>query len=119
MTVGFAAAEANAILSSFDGEFVQLHTGDPGAAGTANVAAETDRVALPLGTPAGGVVTNDAALEWSGVGGAEDYTHLSVWTDAVGGTFRFSGLMTANAVSIGDNFVIPVGDFDISIPVAS
>jgi hypothetical protein len=30
-----------------------------------------------------------------------------------------SGTITANAVSVGDNFSIPIGDMTISQPVAS
>ena len=34
---------ANVWLTTLDGAFVALHTGDPGAAGTANASAETTR----------------------------------------------------------------------------
>lgn len=119
MSVGLSAAEANAILDAFDGAWVQLHVGDPGAAGTANVAVETDRQQLSLAAAAGGAVANDVAMTWVGVSGAEDYTHLTIWTLAAAGVFRASGGMTANAVQVGDTFVIPVGDLDMTLPIAA
>lgn len=131
MAVGLAAALANEILNAICRNaalttlpqaalWVQLHVGDPGAAGTANVAAETDRIQGTFGTnAAGGLISNTAVLTWSGVAGAEDYTHWSAWTASTSGTFRFSGLMTSNAVLVGDDFVIPIGDLDVSFGVAA
>lgn len=129
MAVGLAAATANAILNALcrstawtepDENWVQLHTGDPGAAGTANVATETDRIQATFGTNAsGGAISNTAALTWTGVADSEDYTHFSVWTASTAGTFLYSGTVTANAVTTGDDFVIPIGDLDVSLAVAS
>jgi hypothetical protein len=129
MAVGFAVGTANSILNSLARAtawtppaacYIQLHVGDPGAAGTANVAAETDRVQGTFGSAAsGGAISNTAALTWTAVAGAEDYTHYSAWSASTSGTFLFSGTVTANAVAIGDNFTIPIGDLDLAIPVAS
>lgn len=129
MTVGLAAATANAILDALcrsvtwvepDATWVQLHVGDPGAVGTANVAVETDRVQATFGNAAvGGALSNTVQLQWLSVAGSEDYTHFSVWTASSGGTFLFSGTITANAVTTGDTFTIPVGDLDVSLVVAA
>lgn len=128
MAVGFIPATAASLLdallnnSSFAGGanlYVQLHVGDPGAAGTSNVANETDRVAVSFGAASSGTCSNDAAVEWTGVSGSEDYTHLSIWTASSGGTCRATGTMTANAVTAGDNFTIPIGDLDVTLNVAA
>jgi hypothetical protein len=95
--------------------WAQKHIGDPGAAGTANIAADATRVECThdFGTdPTGASITNDAVIgPWDDVPAAEDYTHISLWTAETGGTFILSGTVTANAVAIGDSFDIPVGAF--------
>lgn len=128
MAVGLAATWANALLDSLvNGAaftpdaaiWIKLHTGDPGASGTSNAATETTRKQLSGDTPSGGTVTTDTALTWTGVSGSEDFTHYSAWTASTGGSFRWSGTVSANAVQIGDTFTIPAGDFDISLTVAA
>lgn len=128
MALGLSAANANAILNalcratSFTGPaalWVKLHVGDPGT-GAGNPAAHTTRIQATFGAvAAGGGISNTVALSWTGVTGAEDYTHFSVWDASTAGTFQFSGTMTANAVLVGDTFQIPVGDLDVTLPVAA
>lgn len=102
------------------GVWVQLHTGAPGAAGTANVATETDRVQATFGTGAsGGALANTAPVTWTDVAGSEDYTHFTAWDAATSGAFLFSGSVTANAVTSGNTFTFNTGDLDVSVPVAS
>ena len=117
-----AAFNADA-FSIAGGAFVQLHVGDPGASGTSNQAGNATRKAVSFSAASGGAVSNDAEILWSTgeVDTAEDYTHLSFWDDVdVGeGNFLGSGLMTANAVAVGDEFKIPVGDLNVSFAVAS
>jgi hypothetical protein len=99
--------------------WVKLHVGDPGAAGTANPAVETDRVQATWAAAVGGTMTTSASLQWTSVAGTEDYTHFSVWTASTNGTFGFSGTITASAVTAGDNFTIATGDLDVSLTLAS
>src|SRR5688500_5584885 len=121
MPTGWSSTAGNAALTTLIGTYtwVQLHVGDPGAAGTANVATEADRVQVDWGTVAAGAVANDAAVEWTNVAGTEDYTHFTVWSLAAAGVFGFSGTVTANAVTTGDTFSIPIGDLDVSLTLAS
>lgn len=133
MAVGFSAAVLNAWLDALARSvtytepaalWIQLHTADPGAAGTTAVAGNATRKQVTFGTPAsGGAISNTVAIVWTAgeVDTAEDYTHLSLWDqDAPGGNFQGSGLMTANAVLVGDTFTIPIGDLDLTVtPVAS
>lgn len=121
MAVGWSSTAGNAALTTLVATYtwVQLHVGDPGAAGTSNVAVETDRVQVTWGAVSGGAVSNSAQLQWLTVAGTEDYTHFTVWTASSAGTFGFSGTVTANAVTVGDTFTIPVGDLDVTVTLAS
>jgi hypothetical protein len=97
--------------------WVKLHTGDPGAAGTNNAAAETDRIEGTFGAAAAsGAITNTAALEWAGVSNTENYTHVSLWTASSGGTFKGSDDLSSTAnMTAGDTFRIPAGELDVAI----
>lgn len=128
MTVGLkpsvAASLLDALLNSvaYDGPtnlYAKLHVGDPGAAGTSNPAGNTSRQEITFGAASGGAISNDNAPSWTSVSTAEDYTHISIWDDPTAGNFLVSGTITANAVSIGDTFTLPVGDVDLTITVAA
>lgn len=128
MGVGLAPAIAAELLDAlFNADaytgpaaiYAKLHIGDPGAAGTSNPAGETTRQAVTLGAASGGTITNDSAPGWTDVSTAEDYTHVSLWSDPTAGSFLMSGTITANAVQVGDDFEIPVADMDIALTVAS
>lgn len=129
MALGASATVVNAFLASvlngtapttYTNPYVQLHTGNPGAAGTSNIAGESTRIqATGTFIISAGSSTNPVAVNWSSVTTAETYTDISLWSLATGGTFIASGTITANAVNIGDNFSIPIGDATISMPTAS
>jgi hypothetical protein len=97
--------------------YVQLHLGDPGAAGTSNVAANTTRQAATFGSAAAtGAISNTVAIEWTSVPNTETYTHVSCWTASSNGTFLGSDdLSSSAAMTAGDTFRIPVGDLDIAV----
>lgn len=103
--------------------WIQLHTADPGAAGTTAVAGNATRKDLTaaMGTAASGAITNTSAITWTTgeVDTSEDYTHWSLFDASTAGTFLCSGTMTANAVTVGDEFTIPVGDLDASFATAA
>lgn len=130
MAVGMSSGEANKILEALGNAtnytaptawWIQLHTADPGAAGTTAVAGNATRKQVSFGTAASGVISNDTAISWTTgeVDTAEDYTHWSAWTASTAGTFIQSGLMTANAVLVGDQFQIPIGDLDLTVTIAA
>ena len=117
MAVGLSEAEANAIITGLDDLWVQLHTADPGAAGTTAIATTTARKQLSLATPvANGSAVSDAALTWTTgeVLATEPLTHYSLWTLAVAGEFEFSGVATGSLAS-GVEFVIAIGDLTVSV----
>lgn len=114
----------NTAPTAVTGVWMQLHTADPGAAGTTAVATESTRKSVSMGSPAapsGGNVTisNDAQVQWSGIAGSQDASHYSLWTASSAGTFLGSGVITANAYTAGDTLTFAVGDIDISLPVAA
>lgn len=99
--------------------YMQLHTGDPGAAGTSNVATNTTRKLVTFGAASGGTIATDADVSWTNVPAAEDYTHLSLWDASTAGNFLASGTITANAVAIGDTFTIPSGSETLTLNAAA
>lgn len=129
MSLGPSTTTANNVLNAIGNAtaysvatpYIQLHTADPGGAGTAAVATNAVRKLVSFGVAASGLMSNDVAIQWTTgeVTANEDYSHWSLWTASTAGTFVMSGLMTANAVSIADEFIIPIGDLDLTIAVAA
>jgi len=129
MAEGLSTTEANAVLNAICNNtshviaqlYIQLHTAAPGAAGTTAIAGNATRKSVSFGAAASGAIANDADIDWTSgeVDTSEDYTHWTLWDDPTAGTFRWSGLMTANAVIIGDTFKIPTGELDLTVTVAS
>jgi hypothetical protein len=109
-------AVCNATSYSEAAVYVQLHTGDPGSAGTSNVAGETDRVQASFSAAASRAITNDAVVEWLAVSTNETYTWISLWDASTSGNFLGrDDLSSSAAVTAGDTFRIPVGDLDMSV----
>jgi hypothetical protein len=122
MAVGLSPTAAGECLTALKGKYVwaKLHVGDPGAAGTANPAVETDRIQVTWPTTVTTqTMSNTNVLTWTGVAGSEDYTHISFWSASTAGTFGMSGVITANPVTSGDTFELAVGDVDVTFPVAA
>ncbi len=121
MSEGWSAAEANSIIDAAVAAYpwMKLHTGAPGANGTANAATETTRKQVTFGAASGGAASNTGAITWTSVAASEDATHCTFWTASTNGSFGFSGTVTANALTAGDDLTFAVGDIDITVPVAS
>lgn len=125
MAVGIASGQADAILDALcrsvaysdpAGFFLKLHTGDPGAAGASNAAANTTRQAVTFSASSGGAITNSAAVTWLAVPNAETYSHVSWWSASVAGTFLGSDdLAVSKVMQVGDDFEIAIGDVDITL----
>ena len=101
MPEGESLARANALLNTLRGVtytgmtvWAQLHTGAPGAAGTANASANTTRqqVSFAAPTTASGIQQIVSALltwaNWST--GTETITHVSLWDAQTNGNFQRS-----------------------------
>lgn len=103
MAVGQAVITANSILEAEWGgpswaghtsSYARLHTGDPGASGTANESAEALRRVTGFGSPSGGSIEGSTSpwLPW--VVGTETITHVSFWTNVDSGWFFASGALS-------------------------
>jgi hypothetical protein len=122
---GLSPTAAGEMLTTFKGKYVwlQLHDGDPGANGTANIADETERkqVTWPASVTTQ-TMTNTNTLTWTDVevaAGEQDYVNATLWSAATGGVFGASGLVTANPVNDGDGFEVAPGGVTVNLPVTS
>ncbi len=97
--------------------YAQLHTGNPGTNGTANVATVTTRQSFTRTAAAGGVSENASLIEWSNYPTSETITHVSIWSLAVGGVCWFIGNPADVTPTIGDNVQIAAGALDLVCPL--
>lgn len=124
MADGFSVALANTALTSVvagtTSSFVQLHTGAPGAAGTANVSNVTTREAVAWSAPTSGTVGASNAPAWTSWAGTngETETDISFWNASTSGTFDFSVQLTA-PVTMNTGDTLTLTQILISIPTAS
>lgn len=87
--------------------YLQLHTGDPGEDGTANVASESSRQAVSFSAASGGSMASSAAVTWTNVSTTEAYTHWSMWdASSAGNALWYGALASTASVTAGDTFQI-------------
>lgn len=119
MTVGQSTTHAHAIINVLRGTtytapasvWIKWHTGDPGAAGTANASATTTRMQMTLAAPSAGSSASSTMSWTSWVPSGETLTHFSIWDASTGGNFLQSGALAASkSPSPGDqvNLVVTV-----------
>jgi hypothetical protein len=104
--------------------FAELHTGDPGAAGTTAVSSTTTRLAMGFGAPSGtgpvtmSLTTSPSWTSWAGTNG-EVVTDVAVWSASTAGTFYTSVQLTASkTVNTGDTLTLSTFTFGLS-PIAA
>jgi hypothetical protein len=124
MAVGLFATLANAMLKGTgagldDYRWIQLHTGAPGAAGTAGVAAQSTRFQVTWDTPVGGAVqvTTDVAI--TGLAATETWVAFTAWTASTAGTPGLSGAINVGSVLSGANITIPKESITVTYTLAS
>lgn len=132
MAVGLSAVNlANAWLNTMRGAangvtftapatlFGQVHTADPGAAGTTAVSTGiATRSALGFGAPSAGSMALSSSTSWTATG-PDIETHLSVWSASTAGTFYFSvALTTSKTVANGDTLTLTTLTFSLA-PLAA
>jgi hypothetical protein len=122
MSDNFSVAAANAALSTFAASalYVQLHTGDPGSAGTANVSTTTTREAVTWGAPASGVITATNTPSWPSWAGTNDetVTDVSYWNLATGGAFQGSSQL-ATPAQMATTDTLALAPISLTLPTAS
>ena len=79
--------------------YAQLHTANPGAAGTTaiSVGSTTRSVfTFAASTTGSALALTGTNPSWTNGGTSETITHLSIWSASSGGTFLFSVALTAS-----------------------
>ena len=101
--------------------YAQLHTADPGAAGTTAVSSTTTRQAMGFGAASAGsmaLTTAPSWTSWAGTNG-EVVTDVSSWSATTSGTFYFSTqLTTPRTVNTGDTLTVTTWTFALG-PLAA
>lgn len=121
MADGISVTMADSMLTTLTtspaASYAQLHTGDPGSAGTANVSSVTTREAVTWGSPASGTVaaSNEPSWgSWAGTNGQEQ-TDTSYWTASTSGTFDMSIPLSAGVtMDTGDTLTLTSISVEIS-----
>jgi hypothetical protein len=119
MTVGLSAVNfANKVLDHMlraqastapAGNFVKLHTADPGSAGATAASSVTTRPAITFNAASAGACTASNTPSWAAWAGTspETVTHVSVWDASTAGTFVYSMVLTASkVVQTGDTLTL-------------
>lgn len=119
MAVGLSAVNyANKVLDHMHravastapaGNFVKLHTADPGASGATAASSVTTRPSVTFNAASGGAVSASNTPTWASWAGTspETVTHISVWDASTAGTFLYSVALTASkTVQTGDTLTL-------------
>lgn len=90
------------------GNFVKLHTADPGASAATAASANTTRASATFSAASAGACALSNTPTWaSWAAGSETISHISVWDASTAGTFLYSAALTASkAVANGDTLTI-------------
>ncbi len=92
---------------------LSLHTASPGTTGANEVADANyvrQNITSSMGTPASKSVSNTSAVTFPLAASGYTVTHWGLWDQA--GTFIDGGAFTSSvALSAGDYYNIPIGDF--------
>lgn len=137
MTVGFHAVNfLNKCLNVLSGTtftapantYAELHTAEPGAAGTTAVSSVATRVVFAWGAASAGSKSIGATLpawtNWAGTNN-EVVTHIAVWDALTGGNFQYSyrlesspGVAAPKTVGTGDTLTLTSHSVSIA-PIAT
>lgn len=99
------------------GQFVQLHTGDPGAVGTTAVSSVTTRPSLTWAAPAGSSMSASNTPQWTNWAGTngEIVTDISIWSASSAGTFYTSIQLTlSKTINTGDTVTLSSASISLS-----
>ncbi len=127
MATGLSSYLANSFMDSLGNAssfavstvYIQLHTANPGSAGTSSIALETSRSTASFASSSSGQITSDADVSWVAITGSETVLFFTAWDASTSGNFLFSGSVTANPYTAGDTFTITSGSLTASLTLAS
>jgi hypothetical protein len=98
--------------------YVKLHIGDPGEAGTSNASASTTRKVASWAAASAGTIATNTTLTWSGADltATETLTHISVWDASTAGNHLWNGPLAAPYnVNAGDTFTLTSGTVVVTL----
>jgi hypothetical protein len=84
--------------------YARMHTGDPGAAGTANASAQTTRYAVSFSAASGGAIALASVVDMQ-LNATETIAGLSYWDAASGGNFLWSAQATVAKGGISGDYI--------------
>ncbi len=100
--------------TTYEKVWVQLHTGDPGSAGTSNVAGESTRKETKLKEEL--PLKNESELSWPECSTAETFSWFSIWSASTSGTYLGKGQLSENkTVAIGDGAKFKAGELSVNL----
>ena len=125
-----ADATLNDALTGVATPYIQLHVGNPGAAGTSNIAqtgvpANIVRKSVDFGA-VGNHATNverrvlsTTLVEWSGaeIAAGQEISHFSIWDAETNGDVEFIAPVTTPKTTGSDGVTIAIGDIEVAIEV--
>lgn len=113
MTVGLSAVNMaarilniyrNTAISAITTVYAELHTADPGAAGTTSVSlGSTTRNAVVFAAPSAGSMTLTSVSAWTNGGTSETLSHIALWDAATTGNFLQSFALSSTQAWVSTN----------------
>jgi type IV secretory pathway TrbL component len=103
------AMHRSVALTTSPGNFIELHTADPGAAGTTSTASVTTRPAATFAAPSASAIALSNTPTWASWAGTSPtaVTHIAEWDAATAGNFKDSAaLTTSKTVQTGDTLTL-------------
>lgn len=84
--------------------YAKMHTGDPGAAGTANASGQTTRVATTFTAAASGSIAISNTPEFT-LNASETITGVSFWDAPTSGNFLYSAQATVSKGGVSGDII--------------
>jgi type IV secretory pathway TrbL component len=103
------AMHRSVALTTSPGNFIELHTADPGAAGTTSPASVTTRPAATFSAPSASAIALSNTPTWASWAGTSPttVTHIAEWDASTAGNFKDSAaLTTSKTVQTGDTLTL-------------
>lgn len=98
-------------------DWIQLHTGDPGAAGTSNVAAESTRFQVVWDVADDGSIQITTEVDITTVAATETWTFWTGWTASSGGTVGLCGVVNVGQVIVGSDVTLSPESITVTFPL--
>jgi hypothetical protein len=99
--------------------YVQLHTANPGTAGTTSVSSVTTRQAATFSASTTGVLSLSNTPSWTSWAGSADLlTHVSFWDASSGGNFLWSAQLSSSK-TMGSGDTLNLTGASLTITTAS